>query len=163
MGEGAGVGVADGGAEGREAFGASAVAGEYAGEAVGVGLDPGGDIAGVGVLPRAKPEDDELEVVSACSFEEAVDCLEIEFAFFGFDGLPGDGEQYGVEMHCREPRPDGLHVVDAGRAGVVELSAEDEEGLASDDELGGAAALFEVGWSCFGGGSLAESCLAEDQ
>ncbi len=153
--------VAEGGAvdgEGAEGGGEIAVE-DGSGEAFGVLLDPGGRVAGDAVLPGGEPEEDEAEVLLAGLGEEAVEEGEVEAALGGLDLLPGERGEDGVEGHGGESRPDGLHVVERGGAGVVELSAEHKEGLAVDDELRGLPALLEVR----GGGGLGEGerCKSE--
>jgi len=68
--------------------------------------------------------------VGARAGDESVDEREIELAFGGFEERPGDGGEYRVQVHGREARPDGLHVVEAGGGVVEQLAAEDEERLA---------------------------------
>jgi hypothetical protein len=57
-------------------------------------------------------------------------------------GAPG--LSHGIQVHCGKPRPDGLHVFDAGGAGIMQLASQDQIGLTVDDELRGASALLEV-------------------
>ncbi len=142
-GEGARVGLLRGFALGREDFDFSAV-GDDAGKAARILLDPGGRVAGHAVLPGSEPEKDDALVVLTGLGEEAVDESEVEDAFPGLDELPTERSDHGVEVDGGQLGPDGLHVVEAGGGGVVQFAAEDEEGLAVDDELGGRAALFEM-------------------
>jgi hypothetical protein len=76
--------------------------------------------------------------------KQAVDEGEVECALGGLDQLPAEGGDDGVEAHGGQLGPDGLHIVQAGRGGVMEFAAENEEGLAVDDELRGGAALFKM-------------------
>ena len=52
---------------------------------------PQRNVAGHTVLPTAEPQKDQSEVMAAGVLNEAVNQGEIEYAFFRFDELPGDG------------------------------------------------------------------------
>ena len=80
--------------------------------------------------------------------DQAVDHSEVKLPFLGFDQLPGNGSQESVETQCDHPFPDGLHVGQARRTGVVQLSADDQERLPVDDQLRCAALLPKM-WDGF--------------
>src|ERR1700678_2810060 len=78
--EGAGVGVANVCAEGRETLGTAPIAELNAREAVEIGFHPGRRVAREGVFPRAEPEHHDLEVVLSRAFKQAIDVAEIELS-----------------------------------------------------------------------------------
>ena len=142
-GEGAGVGLLQVGGGGREHLNGRAALND-AREAFGIALDPDGRVTGHAVLPGGEPEEDDLLVLGAGLGEESVDEGEVVGAFGGLDELPCERGDDCVEAEGGHAGPDGLHVVERGGGGVEELSAEDEEGIAVDDELSGLAVGFEA-------------------
>ncbi len=142
-GEGAGVGLLGGGAEGAEDFDFAAVL-DDAGKAAGILFDPDGRVAGHAVLPRGEPEEDDALVLVRAPGREGRRRGRSRIAFAGLNQFPAQRRDHGVEAHAGQLGPDGLHVVEAGRGGVVQLAAENQEWLAIDDELRGGAALFKM-------------------
>ena len=133
----------DGGAGGHDveelAFGVL-----FAGVLFGVGLDPLGDVMVLAVLPGAEPEEDDVEMVLAGLVDDEVDVAEVEFVLRGFDLFPVDGGFDGVDVEGFEGGPgDGKR--GGPGAGVVDLRAEEEVGVAIDDEGEVVVAVFEVG------------------
>ncbi len=74
-------------------------------------LDPGGRIARHAVLPRTKPQDDDLQVILARRSDEVVDERKIKFPFLRFDELPVHRHQNRIHVHRFQLRPDGRHVL----------------------------------------------------
>ncbi len=144
-GEGAGVGIAVVFAEGGEDFEGFAVGVFDAGEAGLVGFDPFGGEVGEAVFPTAHPEEDEAEVVIAGALELLIDDGEVEVAFGGFDEVPGDDTEDGVEVGLGHAGPDGGHGFGVGGGGVAEFAGDADVGLAVDDEFGHVVPFFEMG------------------
>ena len=69
---------------------------------------------------------------------------EVELPFLGFDLVPGNARQDGVEFGLDELGPYRLHVLEAGGAVVAQFSRQRQERLAVDDQLGGRALLPQV-------------------
>ena len=64
-----------------------------------------------------------------------VEDREIEVSLLELDLTPGDGHEHGVEMLGRKPRQDLIGPRRGAGGGVGELAAENEEGLAVEEEL----------------------------
>ena len=77
--------------------------------------------------------------------EQAVHRAEVERSLGGLDQLPRDGREDRVEVQGIEQRPEPRQGAGIGGGGVTELAAEDEEGGAVNDELGGGAARDQMG------------------
>ena len=117
--------------EGGQAVAVLAGLVDHAREAPVVELDPGRRVLRAGVLPGAEPQQHDAHLVLAGLLEQGVDEGEIEAALDGLDLLPGHWYLDGVGLDVGDGGPDlvqGLGVV----AGVVDLGAEDGEGLAVD-------------------------------
>ena len=136
------VGVPVGVAEGAEHFDAPTPGDLDAREALEVLLDPVGRIAGPTVLPACEPQKRQTQVVAARIADDAVRHTEVELPFLGFDLRPGNAGQDGVEFGLGEHGPFRLHVLDAGRAVVTQFSAQHQEWLAIDNQLGGRPVLL---------------------
>ena len=91
--------------------------------------------------------------------QQLIDRGPVEFSLGGLDEIPLDRREHGIEMHRLEARPVWAHVFRARCAGIAELAAEDQEGLAVDDQLLSAALLFETGRRGLRGGG--EQCERE--
>jgi len=142
--EGSSVGLQGLVAKGRQAIAGLAFLVEHGREAPGRQLDPFGRVLGAGVLPGGEPQDDEALAFLARFGDQRVDEAEIEAPLLWLDLLPGHGHQHGVglEVPGRVPhRLEGAGVV----AGVVGLGAEDQEGLAVDQQRMAAVARDEAG------------------
>ena len=72
-----------------------------------VGLDPIGRVARHAVLPGGEPEENEIEVVLARVFEEAVDKREVEFSFLRLEEIPTDGNEHSIQMKLLQVSPVG--------------------------------------------------------
>ena len=117
----------------------------HAREAVLIGFDPGGHEAGNAVFPAPEPQEHDVQVVLPGARQQSVDERKIVFAFHGLDPVPRHGHQDGVEVHPHQPRPDWLHVVEAGGSGVGGFPRQGEIRLAVHDQLGRHAPFFEMG------------------
>ena len=133
-----GVGV---GGEDVEGFAAGI---EHARVSFWIGLDPLGGVVHVAVFPGAEPEEDQVEMVFAGAGDERVDIGEIEFALLGFELFPVNGGFESVGVEKGHALPD-LREFGGPGAGVVNLAAEDEIGLAIDEEGPAAVFLDELG------------------
>src|ERR1035438_859824 len=76
--------------------------------------------------------------------QQAIDKRKIVSAFLGFDQLPTDRSQHGVQPHGGQFWPHGLHMFQAGRRGVRQLASQHQEGFAVHNELGRGAAFFQM-------------------
>src|SRR5882757_2772485 len=85
-------------AERRQSLCVHAIAHLDSREALGIRLDPCRRVTGKRVLPGTKPQKYNFEIVFAGTFEETIYTTEIKFSFLGFDRLPRDGQQYGIQV-----------------------------------------------------------------
>ena len=120
-----------------------AVAGLHPGEAAIVELDPIGRIAGRRVLPGPEPEQHDPLVMRAGLVEQRLDEAEVELPLARLDLLPGDGNLDRVGMQPVEHRPD-LRQRAGIVAGIVDLRAQHQEGLAIDDQRVAAGARDDM-------------------
>ena len=72
---------------------------DYPWEVRGVHLDPLGDVVHFPVLPGAEPEQDQIQMMSACLFYQFVDVREIELSGLWFHLFPVDGGFDRIYMH----------------------------------------------------------------
>ena len=138
------VGVARVRRERRENLHARSVGELRARETLLIALHPRRHVGGHAVLPRAEPEDHELEIVRARIAQQFIDRGPVEFSFGGLDEFPRHRREHGVEIHRLQARPVRAHVLRARGAGIAELAAQDQERLAVDDELLRAAVFREM-------------------
>ena len=141
--KGAGIGVAVGVAEGRQREQALTLLVLNEREPRLVHFYPERLVIGLAVLPTTEPKEHETQIVSSCFFDQRVHQREIELALLRLDQFPARCGEYGVEVRRHEPRPERFHVVEAGRAGIVQLRAQNEEGFAVHDQLPRRALLLE--------------------
>jgi hypothetical protein len=141
--EGALVGLQRLAAEGAQAVARLAVLVAHGREALGVELDPGRRVLRAGVLPGGEPQQHQALVLLAGLLNQGVDEAEVEAPFLGFHLFPGHRHQHGVGLEVARRRP---HRAERGRvvAGVVRLRAEDQEGLAVDQQGVAAVALDQA-------------------
>lgn len=117
------------------------VVADHARVALGIGLDPLGGVVHLAVLPCAKPEENEAQVMLACAVDEGVYVGEVEVALRGLELFPVDGGFEGVGMQVGHGLKD-LRQLAWPCARIVDLAAEHEEGFAIDEE-GVAAVLVD--------------------
>ena len=125
--------------------------GHCAGKTLGVGLEPFGGVAAHGVLPCAKPQEDDFQLVLSRPLYRAVDEGEVELSLHGFGEVPLGRHEHGVQS---EGGHAGHHLVDVGYAGggrVAELASKHNHGDAVDGELGVRTTMAEPGLGRGGG------------
>ncbi len=134
-GKGAAVGARGFFAERREDFQWQAFGGDFAGKTLRIGENPGRRVFGEGILPAAEPERDEANILLARDVDPVVEDGEIEAAFFGFDLVPSDWHEHGVEVEVRESGQDVVGLGCGQGGGVAEFASEHEERFALQNEL----------------------------
>src|SRR5581483_7715560 len=63
-----------------------------------VGLYPCGHVSTIPVLPRRKPDENQLQVMLSSTLEQIIHQREIEFPFLGFDQFPRDAGNDSVQV-----------------------------------------------------------------
>ena len=165
---GAGVSLQVGLAERGEYFHRLAVLEPGAREPLLVGFHPFGREAGETVLPTAEPEEDNVQIIFPRTSEQAINKGEIVFAFYRLDPVPPDTHEDGVQVHFNELRPYRVHVLEAGRSGVVRFTGQNQKRLAVNNQLCGGTPLLQVGngqagCDCLGLGVRCRQCQRKDR
>ena len=112
---------------------------EHARVTLGIGFDPLRHVVHVAVFPCSEPKDDQVQIVGPGALDKLVDVGEIKFAGFGLDLLPVNRGFHGVGVQgCH--RSEHLRQLGGPGAGVVDLAAQDQIGLAFDQK--GPATVF---------------------
>ena len=77
-------------------------------KASGVLFDPSRSVVGESVLPRSKPEQDEMHLLLTSYIDPVVENLKVKMAFCRLCLLPGDGHQDGVDVQFGQARENGV-------------------------------------------------------
>ncbi len=150
-GEGCLIGVQSVLRDGREHVDRLSIGANDPWKARGIGFDPGRSVVHVAVLPCAKPQKNDVEIVRASTVDYSVDVGEIELTWLTLELLPVNRGFDSVGMQSGHGLPHLRQFAGPG-ARVVNLPAEDEERLAINEEGVAAILLHEAWW--FGCGSL---------
>ena len=149
-----GVGITTGGAEWRYVAAVLSRLELSARKTLQVLFHPRRDVAGVTVFPCSEPEEDQAQTVPASPAEQTFHEGEVKASFLRLHKFPVDGRQDGVAVQPRQPFPDGLHELQAGRVGVLDLRAQNDERLVVHHQYGSSLNPVEAGQRFVGRGML---------
>ena len=100
-------------------------------EALLLQLDPLGDIVGVSVLPRSKPEDNEPQTAAPCKLHKHVYLRKVVSSLLLFKEFPVDGRGNGIESKSHAGLKGLFRERGVGACGVIQLSADGEKRLSA--------------------------------
>ncbi len=89
-------------------------------EAPGIGLHPGGSIAREGILQRAEPEEDQVEIPLPRRKHNPVQQREVVLPLRGLDEFPRERDQHRVQVQFHQPVQNRLKESQAGSTGVMQ-------------------------------------------
>src|SRR5579884_3149729 len=85
-----------------------------------------------------------MQIILPRLLDEAIDQSKVEVSFCGFEELPVDGREHGVERDGGKTGTLSAHVFEARAARVVEFGTEHEKRFAAYYQAHGGPVLFEV-------------------